>query len=65
MVNYKWTPLKKYKFKGSIPKREGTLIENLQEEAKLPFSINVKGGEKEKKHDDKESMMVERKEVWW
>ena len=34
------------------------LIENLQEEEKLPFSIDVRGGEKEKEHDDRGNMSV-------
>ena len=43
---------------GATPKREGLLIEKLQEEEKLPSSIYVKGGEKENEHDDRGSMSV-------
>ena len=34
------------------------MTKKLQEEAKLPFAIDVKGGEKEKEHDDRGSMSV-------
>jgi len=43
---------------GRSLKREAIFVEKLQEEERLPFVIDVKGGEKEKDNDDKGRMSV-------
>ena len=39
-----------YEFKRNNPKREGILTENPLEEDKLPFSIDVKRGERKERN---------------